>query len=96
MLSLIALAALAEEPTHFAEPLPLYADGVLMNGIEKMPYPSPVLFDIDRDGNDELVLGDLWGYMHVHENLAEEGDPVWGPSKKLEDEDGKVIKVSNW
>ncbi|MDA1265371.1 MAG: hypothetical protein O2816_09875 [Planctomycetota bacterium] len=67
-----------------------------MNSVENMPFPSPVLFDIDRDGANELVCGDLWGYLWVHENTASEGEPVWGKSNKLQSIEGEDIQVSNW
>ena len=83
-------------PARFAAPELLLADGKPINQVEGMLYPSPVLFDIDNDGRDELVCGDLWGILRVYENIASEGDPVWGPATKLQSVDGEDIKVSNW
>ena len=80
---------------RFASPRVVLADGEPVNGVEKQPYPSPVLFDIDRDGQDELIYGDLWGFLWVHENQAESGEAVWGKAAKLES-DGEPIEVSNW
>ena len=52
---LLPLLAAAEEPLEFAAPELLLADGQPVNAVEGMPYPSPVLIDVDRDGRDELV-----------------------------------------
>jgi hypothetical protein len=93
---LLPLLAAVDDPVEFAAPELLLADGQPVNAVEAMPYPSPVLFDVDRDGRDELVCGDLWGKLWVHENTAESGEPVWGASKKLETAEGEVLEVSNW
>ena len=41
----------------FATPIRLTADGEPL-GADRL-YPSPRLYDIDRDGQDELVIGEL-------------------------------------
>ena len=96
LLAPFALPAPDGDDVQFAQPELLLADGKPINQVEDMPYPSPVLFDVDRDGKDELVCGDLWGYLWVYENTAAEGAPVWGAATKLESAEGEVIKVSNW
>lgn len=85
----------AQGTASFADPELLLANGRPMNAVEKMPYPSPVLFDIDGDGKREFVLGDLWGRLWIHENVGAEGPVKWGPSQTLKRE-GKDLKVPNW
>ncbi len=51
MLSLLLpLMAVADGPTKFAAPEMLLAEGRPVNAEEGMLYPSPVLFDVDGDG----------------------------------------------
>ncbi len=97
MLSLLLpLMAVADGPTKFAAPEMLLAEGRPINAKEGMSYPSPVLIDIDGDGRTELVCGDLWGHLYVHESTTEEGEPAWGAPKKLKSADGEALKVPNW
>ena len=97
MLSLLLpLLAVVDGPTRFAAPERLLADGRPINAEEGMLYPSPVLFDVDGDGQDELVCGDLWGHLWVHESAAEAGEPAWLAPEKLKSADGEVLKVPNW
>ncbi len=93
---LLTLSSAGCSPDDFAEPELLLADGKPLNQEEGMLFPSPVLFDIDRDGRAELICGDLWGHMWVYENIAGEGAPRWSAPNKLKSADGKEIKVSNW
>jgi hypothetical protein len=91
---LVSASAHVDQP-RFSTPELVLADGQALNAVEGMLFPSPVLFDIDRDGQRELVCGDLWGYLRVYENSGTEKQPVWGPAEKLKS-GGEVIKVSNW
>ena len=60
-------------------------------------YPSPAIFDVDNDGVDELVLGDLFGSLKSSENEnAGKGDPVWSTPVSLKTEDQKPIDMENW
>ncbi|MBI4879643.1 MAG: hypothetical protein HY812_08300 [Planctomycetes bacterium] len=80
---------------EFEAPVRLLADGKFLNEVENMLYPSPVLLDVDSDGQRELVCGDLWGRLRVYENVGEEGDTTWGPAVKLQSE-GKDLELPNW
>ncbi len=79
----------------FDAPVRLLADGKPLNEVECMLYPSPVLLDIDSDGQRELVCGDLGGNLWVYENVEEEGDATWGPAVRLQSE-GKDLELPNW
>ncbi|MCC6794388.1 MAG: VCBS repeat-containing protein [Candidatus Hydrogenedentes bacterium] len=52
---------------------------------------SPVSFDWDGDGDEDLVCGNTAGYVEVVENLGG-APPKWDAPKKLE-ADGKVIRI---
>ncbi len=82
--------------SFFEAPIQLTVDDVPINTKEKLLYPTPVLFDVDGDQQAELVIGDLWGHLHVYENQSKPGEaPRWKGPKKLQ-ADGKDLKVSNW
>jgi len=85
-------------PSIFDHPIRISVDGEPLNTVEKKKFLSPAIFDVDEDGKPELVIGDLWGDVGVHENLntTGKGDPVWGPRKALKDTQGKAIRTSNW
>ena len=59
-------------------------------------YPTPVLYDVNGDGQRELVVGDLIGYLHVAERLSPADPLAWGAAKKMTATDGKELKFSNW
>ena len=60
-------------------------------------YPSPAIFDVDNDGVDELVLGDLRGSLKSCENEnTGSGDPIWSQPVSLKTEDQEPIDMNNW
>lgn len=84
--------------SYFAAPTLLMVGEQPMNTAARQMYPSPAMYDVDGDGQNELVLGDIWGTLDVFENVsdAKEGDPVWSKFTPLENTKGEEIKVSNW
>lgn len=107
----LSLAALAQEAPatrpsalvpmpngpRFAAPVVIDAGGAPINGNDKILYPSPVLLDIDADGTRELVIGDLWGNLFVHERVAtEDGSIVWSAAENLKHADGSNVQLPNW
>ena len=69
-----------------------------LNVAAKQMYPSPAFYDVDNDGQTELVVGDIFGSLNVYENTNDsgKGDPVWSKHTSLETAEGEKIKVSNW
>ena len=69
-----------------------------LNSRANQMYPSPALYDVDGDGQDELVVGDIFGSLNVYENqnASGKGDPVWAEHVRLNSTKGEPIKVSNW
>ncbi len=60
-------------------------------------YPSPALFDVDNDGVNELVLGDLWGKLVACENSNPgKGDPVWSKPEPIKSTNGEPLDMGNW
>ena len=82
----------------FGSPQLLMVGKSPLNTAARQMYPSPAMFDVDNDGQLELVVGDIFGSLNVYENINKnkQGDPVWSKHKALESLDGKPIKVSNW
>ncbi len=75
----------------FADPIQLTRDGEPHTGIY---YPSPVLHDLDGDGQVELVIGDLMGRV-IYSQRIDGQDTGWGPSQAIEAQ-GKPLKLDNW
>lgn len=76
----------------FSAPILLTADGEALG--KKQLYPSPRLYDIDADGQRELVIGDLFGHVHFAEKVGD--DPAtWGKLEKLVT-DERALKFHNW
>ncbi len=84
--------------TIFEPPVQLTVEDKPLNAVAKQRFPSPALFDVDGDGQIELVTGSLMGSVRVYENSnpTGKGDPAWAPSTLLKDADGKPIRTSNW
>ena len=79
-------------------PIRISANGVPLNSEEEKRFPSPAVFDVDGDGSNELIIGDLMGGVGVYTNLntSGAGAPVWSARKTLDDSQGNAIITSNW
>ena len=92
-----AAAAAAFANQHFEAPFRLMVKDAPLNTAAKQMYPSPAMYDVDQDGQDELIVGDIFGRLNVYENQNDaKGDPVWSSHYALNTADGEAIKVSNW
>ncbi len=78
----------------FAEPVMLTAGSKPMG--RGILYPSPHMFDVDGDGQDEIVMGDLWGVLHVSKKLPGDDPMAWSEATPLQSSDGEKLKFSNW
>jgi len=83
---------------YFQAPVRLMVGDEPLNTKAKQMYPSPAMFDVDDDGQVELMVGDIFGTLYVYENEndSRDGDPVWSDHSPLKTAEGKAIKVSNW
>ncbi|MCK5942600.1 MAG: VCBS repeat-containing protein [Planctomycetes bacterium] len=77
--------------TKFAPPVMLKA-GAEVCGKGRM-YPSPVAYDLDRDGRFDIVVGDLRGHLTF---ALQREDGSFGPEQKLKDAAGKILDFGNW
>lgn len=82
----------------FEAPVRLMVGDEPLNASANQAYPSPAVYDVDGDGQVELVVGDILGSLNVYENQNEsgKGDPVWSKQVALKAADGSPIRVSNW
>jgi hypothetical protein len=66
----LALSAFAPQGPQFAPPVRLQADGKPIQ-VESPGYAAPCFFDVDRDGNKDLVVGQFAkGKINVYKGLA--------------------------
>lgn len=63
---------------------------------EDAAYLSPKIFDVDRDGLDELVLGTLTGRLFACEFESGKNTVEIGEPKALETTFGAPLKCDNW
>lgn len=87
----------SESATQFEDPVFLKVGDEIMNEDGKMMYPSPAMFDVDNDGQDELVIGTIFGGLFACENSnKEEGEPVWEAPTAVNSVDDEPLKLNNW
>jgi hypothetical protein len=80
--------------TEFASPVRLNA-GEPFLGVKRL-FPSPVFHDIDGDGLQDVVVGDLMGRLTVALRKPGKGKLAFGAETKLLDAEGKEIDFHNW
>lgn len=82
----------------FDAPIRLMVKDAPLNAAAKIRFPSPAIFDVDGDGEAELVIGSLMGGVGFYENLnaSGAGDPVWSARQPLKSSTGVPIRTSNW
>lgn len=87
--TLLSLAT--AQGAKFAKPVMIQA-GDKVCGKGRL-YPSPVAYDIDRDGCLDIVVGDLRGHLTF---ALQRQDKTFAAEQKLKDAHGKVLDFGNW
>ena len=80
----------------FEPPKQLMVNGSPLNTFAKKSYPSPALYDIDSDGQTELIVGDISGAILVYERTDASDGLTWKQHRVLKNVEGKEISVNNW
>jgi hypothetical protein len=91
---LAPLAAQSNGAPTFAAPVRLHAGAKLLG--ERRLYPSPVYHDLDRDGLQDILVGDLRGRLTVAHRLPGDGPAKYAEEKPVLDLEGKEIDFHNW
>jgi len=55
---------------------------------------NPYVFDLDRDGLPDLLVGENNGWIHFHRNVGAPGSPVFAAGETLKLEDGTHLRYT--
>lgn len=83
----------AAQAPQFEAPVQLTSDGEPL-GIKQL-YPSPRLYDIDGDGQADMVIGDLFGKVNVAKKPEGGGLAEWGALEPFLSGE-RPLKFHNW
>ena len=87
-----AAAQNGDASDRFEKPIELLSEG---STIGLAMYPSPTLYDLDGDGQRELLIGEIFGSIHTSQKAKGEGLHLWESFDQLES-DGEPLKLNNW
>jgi hypothetical protein len=83
------------EPAKFAQPVRVKAGDAWL-GAGRL-YPSPVLHDVDGDGLQDVVVGDLFGKVTFARRVPDEGGAVvFAAEAPLPNRRAEQLKFHNW
>ena len=77
---------------RFEQPVELLSNGIPINADA---YPSPTLYDLDGDGQRELVIGGISGNITSTKKAGEELT-IWGETAPVLTANGDPLKLENW
>jgi hypothetical protein len=89
-----AAAAQSASDTQFSAPTRLKAGDAFLG--ERRHFPSPVFHDVDGDGLQDIVVGDLKGKLTVARRQPGAGPASYAEEKKMLDVEGNEIDFHNW
>jgi hypothetical protein len=91
-----AQVATLDDVTHEQRDTPRFSKTLELHGgaepFRGILYPAPTMYDIDGDGQEELVIGDLRGFVYVSERLD---DGSFAAKQQLK-VSGQPLKFHNW
>ena len=76
-------AATPGRAADLAEPVPLRADGKLIDHGAVWGHCGPTIADVDGDGLPDLVVGDFGGTFTVYRNIGTRNAPKYAAGKPL-------------
>ena len=78
-----------------AGPTKLTADGSPIDVRSERGHSGPLVYDYDRDGVQDLLVGSFQGYVHFYKNTSTEGEPSYAHRGPIQAE-GQPLKFHNW
>ena len=76
-------------------PVPLECDGAPIDVGRSYGHSGPLLLDVDGDGVEELLVGNLKGTVEVFHRDARSSSPAWKAAGMLQIA-GEDLTVPNW
>ncbi len=90
----LSTLAFAQSPAAFAKPVLVKAGDANMG--EARLFPSPMVHDVDGDGQLDVVVGDLQGHITVAKGARKNGKLTFGAETKMMGVDGEALDFANW
>ncbi len=80
---------------ELARPVRLKAGEAFIDSGRYIAHSGPQLFDLDRDGKTDLLVGNFKGHIQVFRNVGTNEKPVYEDKGLLEAE-GEPAEINNW
>ena len=90
-MSLLALGTALSAQVELAPPVELKA-GDTPVGNQRL-YPSPSFYDVNGDGLQDIVVGDLIGKVTF---ALRQKDGSFAAEQDMKDAEGKAVEFDNW
>ncbi|MBL8898372.1 MAG: hypothetical protein JNM84_12120 [Planctomycetes bacterium] len=90
-----SLLAQSAKIADFAPPVRLMSAGAKFLGEQRL-YPAPTYHDVDGDGLQDIVVGDLRGLLTVARRLPGAGPARYAEEQPVRGTDGEEIDFHNW
>ena len=78
----------------FASPLFVKSSNKIID-YQDRPYSAPVIYDFNKDGLNDLLVGHYYGYFYVYLNKGSKTNPVFEDSGFVQ-AGGEKLQVDNW
>ena len=93
VLTTMTAAGMPDDTVEFEKLLEITAGG---RTFRDTLYPSPALYDLNGDGQNELIVGDLGGYLWKASRESGDISSGWGWAANIKTRDGQKLKFNNW
>ncbi len=62
---------------------------------DKIPYAGPTIYDLDKDGKDDLIVGTFKGKFKFYKNTGTSSNPKYDGFEYIQ-AGGKDAEIRNW